>query len=139
MELSEAYSFLFFDSMVSSFAILSRTRLVLPTMQLFGGYNPYAMIIIATLGSFVGHLANYGLGRFVLLATKYSPENNGERAQKFFNFCRKYGGFLLILSWVPVFGSFLSVALGFVKSPVKIIFSAIIAAHFVYYCLICLT
>jgi membrane protein YqaA with SNARE-associated domain len=139
MELSEAYSFLFFDSIISSLAIPINMRLVFPTMQTFGGYSPYLMAIVATIGSLLGHAANFGLGRFVLIATKYNPQNNSEKARKFFDLCRKYGGFLLVLSWVPVFGPFLSLAVGFVKVPVKLVFSTIFAAHFVYYCFISLT
>jgi membrane protein YqaA with SNARE-associated domain len=139
MELSEAFSFLLADSFMSALILPFKTPLVFPVMKLFGGYNGFLMVITATIGTLIGHMANFFLGRFTLIASGYKPENKSEKAQKFFNFCKNKGPFLLVLSWVPILGSIIAVMLGFVRISFKKLILGVFAANLAYYCFLIVT
>jgi membrane protein YqaA with SNARE-associated domain len=133
MEPTEAYNFLFADSIMSTLILPMSGRLVFPAMQIFGGYNLYLMVAIATAGTVLGAAANWFVGKLIVIACKYNPDEQTGRAQKFVNFCRKNGLWLLILSWIPVFGTLLTAALGAVGVRFKRVLAIIFIVNLVYY------
>ncbi len=68
------------------------------------GYNLVALLIIATIGNTLGSVVNYYIGKRgtkFLISKNYSSASNLKRAKNIFN---KYGGFALLLSWMPIIG-----------------------------------
>jgi len=79
------------------------------------GFDPFTILIIATLANSMGSVTNY------LLGTISSPQKITARLsspQKFERFAiriKNYGFWLAALSWVPVVGDPLTVLLGFFR------------------------
>jgi membrane protein YqaA with SNARE-associated domain len=129
MEFTEAYSFLVADSFMS--ALLLKTNLVFPAMKIFGGYSPFLMVLMATLGTLIGLLADWFVGRFMMIASKYKPEE--PRALKFIDFCKNRGKWLWLLAWIPVLGPVLAAVLGAVGAPLKTLLPLIFVVNITYY------
>lgn len=132
MSLTEAYAFLFADSFMTALVLPIQMHLVFPVMIIFGDYNLYLILAITTLGTFIASLANWYMGYFILLASKYEPK--GDRAVGFTGFCRRNAAWLLLFSWIPVFGSIITVITGVVKVRLKLVAMIVPAVNFVYYC-----
>lgn len=118
MPAEEAYSFLFFDSVLSAMIVPVQDPLVLDVMRAFGTYNLQIAIPIALLGAALGYTANWGLGRMLLHCEdrKWIPA----RSPKFViieRFIQTYGKWLLLLAPVPVFGHVFTVLCGFFRIP----------------------
>jgi membrane protein YqaA with SNARE-associated domain len=139
MEPSEVYNFLLADGIMSFLILPMKGQLVFPAMEIFGGYNIYIMVIITAIGTTIGAAANWFLGKFIVIASKFKPEAQSNRAQKFINFCRKRGLLLLALSWIPVFGSVVTVALGAVGTRFKLVLPIVFVVHIIYYSIAILT
>ncbi len=110
---TEAYSFLFSDSFMAALVVPERSELVFGTMQSFGGYNMMLAIILAALGSTLGFLVNYGLGRLVLLCEKHEvlPKRSHHLDDAATSF-RRYGIWMLPFACIPVFGTAATIAAG---------------------------
>jgi membrane protein YqaA with SNARE-associated domain len=117
MSIIEAYLFLFFDSMLGRMLIPVHAPYVLHTMMEFGTYSKSMMWIFATLGSILGLGLNYFLGR--LLRTIPQEPIHFNKLQKWLDLYQTKGCFLLIFSFIPIFGELLSVFSGLVKLPFK--------------------
>ena len=79
---------------------------------IYQDFNPFAVVMVATLGNFLGSCTTYYLGlkgRPVL--EKYlspSPEKI-EKIEKFF---KKYGLYTLLFTWVPGIGDIITMVAG---------------------------
>jgi len=72
------------------------------------------LITIATIGNTLGALTTWGLG--VLAAKKYPAEQVlSQQKQKSVNVVRKWGGWVLLFSWLPVIGDGLCFAGGWLR------------------------
>lgn len=131
MDANEAYVFLLADSAMSSLLLPIKANLVFPLMKLFGGYNTQLMIILAAVGTTIGAIANWGLGRFIGIASKYNPK--GERTIKFNNFLQKYGRWLLLFAWVPVLNGIIATGLGVVKIKLNQLVLLVLLVNIIYY------
>ena len=83
------------------------------------GLNLYLLLIIATLGNSLGAVVNYwfGLkGEQYLLKKNILNNKKVEKAQKTFD---KYGGYSLLLSWVPIIGDPITFIAGMAKYNFK--------------------
>lgn len=91
--------------------------------MLVAGGSPWVVIAIATAGNFLGGLTSYGVGR----AGKWEwiekfgvkPETLEKQKAKI----DKYGSWAALMSWVPIIGDVIAIALGFYRT--KFIPSAI--------------
>lgn len=113
MNLLEAYSYLFADSFMGALVLPPHQELVFGAMQSFGDYNLVLMVILASLGSTVGFLVNYGLGRLVLLCEKHEvlPKHSHHLDDASAAF-RRYGIWLLPFTIIPIFGTAVTIAAG---------------------------
>lgn len=116
------YVGLFIGSFLASTVVPFSADVLLVGMLVAGG-SPWLVILVATVGNFLGGLTSYGIGRvgkwewIERLGAK--PETIAKHKAKI----DKYGAWVALLSWVPFVGDVLAVALGFFR--VKFIPSAL--------------
>ena len=94
---------------------------------LAAGTDPSDLLLWGTAGNTLGSLFNYGVGslgreEWITKWTKVSPEKleNGKR------WVRNYGAWAGLLAWIPLLGSVITVALGFLR--VKMAYAMITVA-----------
>ena len=112
------YITLFFSALISAtlFPLGSEALLIYDIKQ---GYNLYLLLIFATTGNVLGSVINYFLG---LKGEEYLVEKNylkEEKIEKYKNFFDKYGGFALLLSWMPIIGDPITFIAGILKYDLK--------------------
>ncbi len=105
-------------------ALLSATLLPLGSEGLLlydisQNYSPMLLWIFATAGNTLGSIVNYWLGlkgEIYLEKKGYLSAKKMERANIFFD---KYGGWTLLLSWVPIIGDPLTFIAGVLRYNFK--------------------
>ena len=100
-----AGSFLPFSSEVVMIALLT------------AGTPATELLIWGTLGNVLGALFNYGIGslgkeEWIQQWTKVSPEKLEQGKRK----VRKYGSWAGLLAWIPILGSVITVAMGYLRT-----------------------
>lgn len=85
---------------------------------LAAGANPVATLIVGTAGNWLGGITTYFIGRLGKLEWiekwfKVKPETLDKQKA----FIDKYGVWMALISWIPVVGDVVALALGFYKSP----------------------
>ena len=111
-------------SYLSLFAVSFGAATILPMgseplfgyLQMVGG-NPVALVLIATLGNWLGGLTTYWLGflgRWKTL-TKYFRVDEA-KAEKWRRIISNKGPWFAILCWVPIVGDLIALALGLVRA-----------------------
>ncbi len=85
-------------------------------LLLYNGFNPVALISVATTGNVLGSLLNYAAGfwgnLFLFEKVFKLSESEFMKAQKRFS---RYGSFSLLLAWVPIIGDPLTIIAGALK------------------------
>ncbi len=113
-----AYFSLFFASFASA-TLLPGGSEVLLAYLLYEQFDPIVVIGIATLGNTLGSLVNYLIGKYAIdFAFKhhYIQKKSLLQASSFF---KKYGGWSLLLSWVPIIGDPLTLFAGIMHYPMR--------------------
>lgn len=85
---------------------------------LYATAKPVECLVIGTLGNWLGGVTTYWLGRLAKwewLEKTFKVKKETLDKQK--RLIDKYGVWLALMSWVPIFGDVVSLALGFYKSP----------------------
>lgn len=80
-------------------------------------FNPTTCLIVASVGNILGGTTNYGIGRLGKLSTMQKLFRNPDRFEKLKINIQKYGAGIALLSWVPIIGDPLTIALGFFRVP----------------------
>jgi len=134
MDKLEAFLYLFSDSFMGSIILPPHIPLVFKTMLHFGGFNPLLMVMVATAGSAVGCLANWGLGRLLLHCGKQeflsSASQEFNKAIVIFN---RYGSWLLLFSFVPVFGIAVMLMTGLCRLSIMRFMLLVMISNCLYY------
>jgi membrane protein YqaA with SNARE-associated domain len=136
MDYSEAFSFLFFDSLMAALIFPIQDNLVFPIMLIFGGYPIFKMFAMATAGATLATWMNMVLGRALRCIPKLQeaaentdPEHKG-KLQRFALFTRKYGYWGLVLCvWIPFFGAVYTVIVAICRVPWKLVTIAAFIGH----------
>ena len=106
---------LFLGSFLAATIIPFSADVMMVGMLVAGG-SPWAVISIATAGNFLGGLTSYGIGRIGkwewILKFEVKPETLEKQKAKI----DKYGSWAALLSWVPIIGDVIAVALGFYRA-----------------------
>jgi len=80
------------------------------------GYDPFALVVVATLGNTLGAVVNWLLGRYLLHYQDrrwfYFNRAQIDKAQSWF---QRYGFWSLLLAWAPVGGDALTLIAGIMK------------------------
>ena len=86
-----------------------------------GKGDPGSLILSATVGNVIGSIINYFIGRYVsgLTDKRWFPVTEAQmrRASRYFN---KYGFWILLMSWLPVFGDLLTTIAGLLRTDFKL-------------------
>lgn len=83
------------------------------------GFNPLLLLLFASLGNILGSGVNYWLGfkgEEFLEEKKILKKQQIEKSKTFFD---KYGGYSLLLAWVPLIGDPITFIAGILKYDVK--------------------
>ena len=85
---------------------------------LLTGASPLAVLLTGTLGNWLGGVTTYFLGRlakweWVERVFKVKPETLEKQHDRI----KKYGVWVALLTWVPIVGDVIAIALGFYKCP----------------------
>lgn len=84
--------------------------------MLFSGFDPASVVIIASLGNWLGGLSNYLLGRLADLSSVQGRFRiKQSRLEQFRNWIEKYGTWVALVTWLPVLGDPLTIVLGFFR------------------------
>lgn len=108
------YLTLFFSALISAtlFPLGSEALLIYDIKQ---GYNIYLLLFFATFGNVLGSVINYYLG---LKGEEYLEKKaylKKEKMQRYKDFFSKYGGYSLLLSWMPLVGDPITFIAGILK------------------------
>lgn len=120
MTLFEAFLYLFFDSFIHHLLIPDHNEAVFIAMRIFGGYNMTLASIVASFAGLIAILANFYLGKFINICSKFNPENDKDSLlSTIVYFIRKHGYTSLLLVWIPFIGPICVIALGFSNVKIK--------------------
>ena len=84
---------------------------------LYNGYSPLILLTVAGLGNTLGSITNYYIGKkgvdYLLKRQKISQKSL-KKSEKFFE---KWGGWSLLLSWMPIIGDPITLFAGVMHYP----------------------
>jgi membrane protein YqaA with SNARE-associated domain len=107
---------LFLSSFISSTLFPGGSEVVLSVLAAARHYDPWLLLVIASLGNTLGALTTWALGfllaRRLPIDTRLSPPK-----RRAVEWLRKWGSPALMLSWLPVVGDPLCFAAGFLRLP----------------------
>ncbi|MEA3552916.1 MAG: YqaA family protein [Campylobacterota bacterium] len=112
------YLYLFLTAFISATLFPMGSEAVL-LYDLTLNLNIYLLFFVATFGNSLGSIVNYWLGfkgEEYLVEKKVLNEKKILKAQKYFD---RYGGYSLLLSWVPIIGDPITFIVGVVKYNFK--------------------
>ena len=140
MDLIETYALLFTDSLVSNFAINFSDELVIHSMKVFGSYDSYLIVIVASFAFLISACINYIFG--VLCHNILAPFRPQEEGASKINpeqiRSHKYLILMLMLSAIPFFGKFVILFAGFCRVPPMLAIFVGSASRLVYYSILML-
>ena len=118
-----SYFQLFLISFLAATILPFSSEVVLTTMYLSNSFEPYFLLIFASIGNIMGSITNWYLGKKITLfqSRKWFPvtPDQLERSRKYF---QKYGLWSLLLAWVPIIGDPLTLLAGVLKVRFGIFF-----------------
>ena len=116
MDLFEAsYLGLFVVCFLSATILPLTSEGVLVAFLLSGG-EPHLALLVATSGNVLGGSTNYFLGRIGEPKWLRKLGIKEERILRFEDWVKRYGVWSALLSWVPIIGDPLTIALGFFRA-----------------------
>ncbi len=134
-ELSAGIWGLFISSFISSTIAPGGSEAVLAYMVSEKHSNVSLLVLVATVGNTLGALTTWGLGS--LAAKKYPVEHMlTEKKQKSLKLVKKWGGWAMFFSWLPIVGDGLCFAGGWLRLSLFFSGFAIFFGKAVRYCLV---
>jgi membrane protein YqaA with SNARE-associated domain len=106
---------LFIGSFLAATIVPFSADVLLIGMLVAGG-SPWIVIAVATAGNFLGGLTSYGIGRIGKWEWIEKLGVKPETLEKQKARIDKYGSWAALLSWVPIIGDVIAVALGFYRT-----------------------
>ncbi|MEG1580287.1 MAG: YqaA family protein [Bacteroidaceae bacterium] len=129
---------MFISSFLAGSILPLSSEAVMTGLQIAGA-DKWQLLMWATLGNTLGSLLNYWLGHLCKkewLLRKFSVKP--ERFKKSEKLVEKYGGWIGFLSWVPVLGEALTLAMGLMRTNIYISITSIFLGKFIRYLIIIL-
>lgn len=104
---------------------------------LAAGTDPSDLLLWGTAGNTIGSLFNYGVGslgrdEWISRYTKVPPEKL-ERGKRW---VRRYGAWAGLLAWLPLLGSVITVAMGFLRVKLLYAMTAVAIGKYLRYWLL---
>ena len=87
--------------------------------DLYTGYTPWLLLLSAGTGNVLGSVVNYWIGRKgtdYLVSKGQLTQARIDKSERFFD---RFGGFALLLSWVPVIGDPITLVAGVLHYDLK--------------------
>ncbi len=113
--LINGYPLLFAVSFLAATVFPFGSEWLLTTM-LLEGFTPVSVVMVATVGNYVGGCTTYLIGiyggTFLVAKVLGIGHKSQERAEKYFS---RYGSWVLLFSWVPIIGDPLCLVGGLLK------------------------
>lgn len=108
---------LFFGTFLAA-TVLPFSSDALYAATLLAGAPPLAVFLVGTLGNWLGSVTTYFLGRlakweWVEKVFRVKPETLKKQKARI----DRYGVWVALITWVPVVGDVIAIALGFYKCP----------------------
>jgi len=107
---------LFISSFVSSTVFPGGSEAVLGVLALSREHQSVTLLWVASLGNTLGALTTFTLGRLIAAGLMRRP-NTGRTHARSLDQVRKFGGPILLLSWLPIVGDPLCLAAGALRLP----------------------
>ncbi|AWW50853.1 YqaA family protein [Wolbachia endosymbiont of Folsomia candida] len=128
----ENYFLLLTDSLVASLILPIRQGFVFKAMLCFRShYSPLLMLLFGVLGSSLGGIVNWYLGRMTILIRKsYHKLENEYTTSKTIRNLLIYT--VILFSWVPALGSVIQILSGYFKLSIYTFIPLIILSNFYY-------
>ena len=104
------------------------------TFLIINGTDPYAAVLVATAGNWLGGMSSYAIGymgKWVWIE-KYLRIKR-ETIEKWHDRLYRKGAIFAFLSWVPAVGDIFAVGLGLLRSSIPITAVAMLAGKFLRY------
>ena len=123
---------MFFTAFLSATLLPMGSEAVL-IYNVIQGYSVYLLFFMAVLGNTLGSYVNYFLGlkgEEYLVSKKILKEHKINQYKKHFD---KYGGYTLLLSWVPVIGDGFTLIAGILRYNITKFFIYVFIAKFMRY------
>ena len=99
----------------------AQSELVLAGLLASGRFDPWLLVITATVGNVLGSVVNWFIGRYIhrFRDRRWFPvsEASLQRGERFYG---RWGAWTLLLSWVPVIGDPLTIIAGFLRVPLRV-------------------
>ncbi len=108
------YTGLFIGTFISA-TIISFPSLIILYALLSQGYDPYICLLVALVGNTLGGLTCYLMGRVGNPKWLLKAGLKTEKLERFKRWTDQYGVWIALLSWVPLIGDALVVAMGFFR------------------------
>jgi membrane protein YqaA with SNARE-associated domain len=136
MGLTEAYALLFMDSIVAAIALPLRGRLIFDVMHTMGGYQSALVVTLATLGSALGAVVNWGIGRLLMCCPR--PGDASAKTQQAFTIIDNMGAnrftvLLGLLAPIPWIGGWATIVCGLVNIPLGRYLPAALVGYFCFF------
>jgi membrane protein YqaA with SNARE-associated domain len=127
MSLAAAYLSLFLVSFLAATIVPAQSEAVLSAMLLSKDYQPWLLVLTASVGNTLGAVVNWALGRGIerFHDKKWFPVKDKDLAKAKVWYSR-YGRWSLLLSWLPFVGDALTVVAGVMREKLAF-FLALVA------------
>ncbi len=114
--------FVYLTLFVTSFAAasllpVSSELLLIADLKL--GYDPFGLWLTASLGNTLGSLLNYLIGKKGEAYLEKRGYLDSKRLGRYALRFRRWGGWLLLLSWMPIAGDPITLVAGFLHYELK--------------------
>lgn len=83
------------------------------------GYAWFGLWLVATLGNTLGSIVNYALGYKGEKYLEHKGHLSKDKTKKWREVFDKYGGWTLLMSWIPIIGDPLTLVAGVLRYPFK--------------------
>jgi membrane protein YqaA with SNARE-associated domain len=103
---------LFLAAFIASTLFPASSEAVLAGLTAGGTYQPWLLILVASVGNILGASVNWAMGRWVAESRWAQDSNQLARAGAWF---RRFGPWSLLLSWLPVIGDPLTLVAGLAR------------------------
>ena len=133
MSITEAYLLLLVDSFVSNLVFCTSDEVIFNTMKVFGIYNNYIILAVATGAYFLSITVNYlfGVLCYNIFSTKISDKTGGERI----NLVKesKYLPLIILLSFINFYGKFIILFMGFCRVNIYLVIVLALTSKILFY------
>lgn len=123
------YLSLFAIAFLAATIFPAQSELMLAGFLASGQFDPWLLILTATLGNVLGSVVNWFIGRYIhrYRSRRWFPVSEAglQRAERFYG---RWGAWTLLLSWVPIIGDPITVIAGFLRVPLRLFVPVVLIA-----------